>query len=154
MTYLSRATHFFVKIIVVITLAFGAMYLLGWLDVESGQLVNTLFNTPKGWIVMVAVVAISVMYPSLSFSKAAIRGNFAEEMEIMHKVLTLTGYKLVRQDADRSEYRAASLWKRLLNQFDDRITVGHEGSYITVSGLKKEVLRIEGLFTQYRLNEE
>lgn len=153
MIYLSRALHFFIKIVVVITLAFGVMYLFGWLDVADGQFAHTLLNTPRGWIVMAAIVVISVAYPSLSFARVAIRGDFDGERGIMDKVTAAIGYKSVHVDADRTEYRAVSIAKRIFNQFDDRITVSREGSYIIVSGLKKEVVRIESLFTQCRLND-
>ena len=154
MKYLSRALHFLIKIIVVISLAFGLMYLMGWLDVEQGQFWNMMFNTPKGWIVISAIVLISAIYPVLSFSTAYIRGDFDNERKIMDDLLTRIGYKQVYEDNDRSEYRVKNLWKKLFNQFDDRIVVSRDGSYITVSGLKKEVMRIESLFTQYRLNNE
>lgn len=154
MTYLSRALHFFIKIVVVISLVFAVMYFMGWLDVEEGQFWNTMFDTPKGWIVISAIVLISAIYPVLSFSTVSVRGDFDNERKIMDHVLTQIGYKQVYEDNDRSEYRVASLWKKLFNQFDDRITVSRNGSYITVSGLKKEVMRIESLFTQYRLNNE
>lgn len=154
MTYLSRALHFFIKIVVVISLAFAVMYFMGWLDVEEGQFWNMMFNTPKGWIVISAIVLISAIYPVLSFSTVSVRGEFDNERKIMDHVLTQIGYKQVYEDNDRAEYRVTSLWKKLFNQFDDRIVVSRNGSYITVSGLKKEVMRIESLFTQYRLNNE
>lgn len=154
MKYLGRALHFLIKIVVVISLAFGVMYLMGWLDVGQGQFWHMMFDTPKGWIVMSAIVLISAIYPVLSFSTAYIRGNFDDDRKDMDYVLTRIGYRQVYEDNDRSEYRVKSILKRLFNQFDDRIVVSRNGSYITVSGLKKEVMRIESLFTQYRLNNE
>lgn len=154
MIYINRALHFFLKMVVILTAAFGIMYLMGWLDVEQGQFTYALLNTPKGWAVMGLIVAISLAYPLLSFSKTAIRSDADCEMAVMDEVISRIGYVRVKQDEGHAEYRAQSFGKRVFNQFDDRITVERDGSYITVSGLKKDVLRIESLFMQYRLKEE
>lgn len=143
--------HFFIKMTVIIALAFGVMSLVGWLEVDDMPFREALLHTPRGWFVMGLIIVLALAYPLMSFKRVAIRGEFDRERSIMDRVIVGMGYRSVHQSADRAEYRAKSVMKRLLNQFDDRIVVSRDGNYIVVSGLKKEVVRIESLFVQYRI---
>ncbi len=154
MIYISRALHFFIKMVVVLTVAFGLMYLMGWMELDGSQFWDMLFDSTKGAIVIALVILVSAAYPLLSFTRVAIHGDFDRERNIIDRVVVGMGYKSVLQDADRAEYRVKSIAKKLFNQCDDRIVIARDGSFITVSGLKKEVLRIESLFMQYRANFE
>jgi hypothetical protein len=82
--------------------------------------------------------------------KTDIAGDLDRERAAMDRALGDLGFRVVQRDAGMTQYTYKSLGKRLLSQFDDKITVNGDGRYITVSGMKKDVVRVEAYFMQYR----
>lgn len=155
-TYLVRALHYFIKIIVILVLAFGVLYLLeSLLDgrqllMDKDLMLYTLLYTPKGWVVIGLILGLSAIYPLTSFTRVEIAGDFAKERAIMDRAMEDLGFRLVGHDSRQSEYRVKSLRKQLFSQFDDKITVSGNDRYITVSGMKKDVVRVEAYFMHHR----
>ena len=82
-----------------------------------------------------------------------LHGDIGDDRQAIIDTFADYGYSLSRQADDRLVFRSNSMWKRLTNQFDDVITVTSAGRYMTVEGLKKDVVRIE-LRLNSRLNPD
>lgn len=152
--YLTRALHYFLKIAVILAVAFGVLYLAGLLNVPPGQFFQTFFMTARGWIIIALVVVLSLSYPALSFTTVDIVGDFDRERELLDRAVAQFDFRASVQDREHAEYRLKSFAGRLFCQFDDRVTVRGEGRFISISGPKKYVGRIETYFMHYRTENE
>ena len=142
-----------IKIIVLLGIVFVILHFTGLLETEGKSFADAVIFSTKGKVLIAALVILALLYPSMSFTALDLRGDIDDDRQAIIDTFADYGYSLSRQADDRLVFRSNSIWKRLTNQFDDVITVTAAGRYMTVEGLKKDVVRIE-LRLNSRLNPD
>lgn len=144
--YLGRAVRHLLKLTLIVGALFAIMYLTGTLGVEPAELLGT-----RGVILVVAMVAISALFPLYGFDTVVVEGSVEGDRRAIVEALARGGYGLVGCDGGVLEFRARGLAKRLRYVGgDDRIVVRSVGERaIEISGIRREVeqarFRIVGL---------
>ncbi len=131
--YLSRASKCFVKLAILLAAVFAAMSLTGTLNLEGFM--------AKSAILGAVIVAWCLVYPLASFTTVSVRMPF--DAEQLRNVMASLDYRPENGGEDVLTFRARSILKRVLWQFDDRVTVRRDGSFVDIEGLKRIVPRIE-----------
>lgn len=146
MKYIVRMLCYIAKMVVILGMVFLILSLTGTLDVEPGQFAGTLFKSDRGMILMGALLLLSAVYPRLAFTTVDIRGNMQDDREALVNAFASCGYSLSRENDRRMVFRANGFGKRLATQWCDAITVTADGNFISMEGMKKEIVRIEARF--------
>lgn len=133
--YIGRALRHFVKLVLLVAVLFGIMYLTGTLAVAPSDLVGS-----RGFALLVAVVAISAAYPSYGFTSYTVEGSFEQSLPTIHKAMLACGYKSVGHTSEEVTFGATSPLKRLRYLGgDDRIVVSKmDEGHICISGVRRE----------------
>lgn len=145
--YITRALKYFLKLVIVIALALGALAVLGMLNERGSTLLETIFLSWRGAALGGALVLFSVIYPKISFDTVDVMGDLDAARGDVINAFASYGYSLDREGDDGMVFRADSKLRRLLWQFDDAVTVSRYDRCIRISGTKKIVPRV-----QLRLN--
>lgn len=144
--YVSRALRHLLKLTVWMVILFALMYVT-----------DTLAITPKaflgyrGIVLLVAMVAISLAYPTYGFSNVVVHASAKRDRALIQQAMEMSDYRQVGVTEEGAEiYRTKSPIKRLISAGDDAITVTPVGEdSIEIAGLRKEVegvrFRIVGL---------
>lgn len=143
MLYLSRALKCFLKLAVLLTVIFAVMNLTGTLETGGLPLAKALFGSVKGILLLGLIVVWSAVYPLVSFMRTSVRMQWDDSGERLVNAFAGIGYVLEGETEGRMTFRTRSVLRRVMWQFDDRVTVAKDGGFISIEGLKKVVPRVE-----------
>ena len=124
MRYLIRSAKYFV--------AFCVLYLVVvWLslkttrgmDVGIWDYILATFQTTKGQLLGVAVVALAAFYPRFGFMTRRVECDMEEQRDYIMQTFAVAGFSLKEESEDRTVFRAKSLLDRLVLLFEAEITV-------------------------------
>lgn len=133
--FLSRALKHFLKLTLLMALLFGVMVATDTLAIGPRQLLGY-----RGVILLVAMVAISLAYPSYGYSTVRLQASVATHREQIIAAMARNGYALQSEEQGVLTFRATGWWKRLTNMGDDALVVKQvEGDAVELSGVRKEV---------------
>ncbi len=141
MLYFSRALKCLFKLVVLLTVVFVAMSLTGTLETGGLPLLKALLASTRGIILMAVIVLWSAAYPFTSFTRMSVRMAWDEERIV--NAFAAYAYEPESRSEDKMTFRAKSVLRRVLWQFDDRVTVTRDGGFIDIEGLKRIVPRVE-----------
>ena len=142
--YIVRSLKYIVKMAVVIGAALFIMHLTGTLNVPGEDIMKTLFLSRNGMLLVGLLLLLALSYPKLSFAKVEVRAEMGANRKAIVEAFAAYGYAPVKEDGGMMVFRAESVAKRLLNQWDDAVTVtATDGGHIELEGLKKVVGRVE-----------
>jgi len=132
--YFARVCHRILRIAIFVALMFMLMF-----GATKGVLIST-----KGLLIFMALFLVDgLLYPLYGFTKREIRCDISKKRENIVNAFASCNYTVETSEESKMTFRAKSFIRRLNYGFDDRITVISDGQYITVEGLKREVVRIE-----------
>lgn len=129
-----------IQLVVIIGVVFVLMSLTGTLRESGMPFVRALFSQPRGWLLIGVVVAWALVHPLTSFTKESVR--MAMDRERLLNAMASLDYKIESEEHDRMTFRARSVARRLMWNFDDRVTVRQDGGFVDIEGLKRIVPRI------------
>lgn len=152
-TYILRSLKYIIKMVVLLGLLFVAMALTKTSAVSGEQLFTELFFSTKGLILLCALLAVAAAYPKFGFVKRDVRANMDEQRERIVNVFAACGYELEQHDNNKMTFRAMGKLKRALMMWDDAIDVESDGNYPSISGVRKEVVRVEFKLNSYLRDE-
>ena len=141
MLYFSRAAKCLLKLVILLTVVFVAMSLTGTLETGGMSLARKLFASTRGVVLLAVIVLWVVSYPLTSFSRVSLRMSW--DGERIKNAFAVYGYQLESEADERMTFRARSVLRRVLWQFDDRVTVTRDGGFVDIEGLKRIVPRVE-----------
>jgi hypothetical protein len=143
-TYILRALKYILRLFVLLAIVLIAMALTGTLNIEDGRVLEVLFLSNRGLILMALIILLGALYPKMSFMTADVRADMKNDRQTIIDSFAQLGYKLDSESDDTMIFRASKATQRFLMQWDDAVTVkAEEGTYISIEGLKRIVGRIE-----------
>lgn len=133
--YIGKVLRHFVKLVLIVGVLFVAMHLTGTLAIAPADLIGG-----RGFVLLVAVVAISATYPAYGFTSYTIEGDYESSLPDIHRAMLRCGYKAEGRSAERVVFRATSPLKRLRYLGgDDKVVVEKAGAnLIAISGVRRE----------------
>lgn len=121
------------KLAVIVGVVFGVLHLLGMLDLGKWRV--------NGPILGAVMVVWAGVYPLMSFMTANVK--MAMERERLVNAFASLDYVLVAEEGERMVFRARSILRRVLWNFDDAVSVTRDGGFIDIEGTKRIVPRVE-----------
>ncbi len=141
--YLVRALKCFLKLAILLALVFAAMSLTGTLNTGGLSMVQALFASTRGLVLLGVIVVWSAVYPIVSFCKVSVRMEFDRE-RLVDAFATYAYEPESESEAEgQMTFRCTSTLRKILWQFDDRVTVTRDGGFVDIEGLKRIVPRVE-----------
>jgi hypothetical protein len=100
---------------------------------------------------LILIFAYSLVYPVIAFTtlKRYLNGSYSDNQQHFEKVFETLGFEKESDSSERIVYRKKSRLTRFLQWGEDRVVINTSSSPVTISGLRKNVKRIDILFDQY-----
>lgn len=140
--YILRSLRYILRMVVLLGIVFALMAVLGLLDTGGSTLLRALFLSRNGLLLLGILVILAGMYPRLSFAEVMVRGNIHTDRTKIKEVMAAYGYLPTVEEEDRMVFRAATLSRKILAQWDDAVTVTGQGDRLYIEGMKKDIFRI------------
>lgn len=136
--YLLRTLIYLVRMVLLIVAIYLVMDATDTLAVHYNELLGT-----RGLILAVALLGISIAYPSYGYVSRTARASFGADRAAIIRAFGHIGYALHSEESGRMTFRASSIFKRVWNMGDDKIVVTPiDEQTVEVSGLRKEVVQV------------
>lgn len=137
--YPIRAVKYFLFLLVLFVVLFGAMLALGQTSIE--RLVQVFYT--RSWILLALFVGLPLVYPLIGYAAREVRGNLGEGRRAVERALAMSGYTVTENAPERIVAHASGI-KKVSLLFEDRIVVTAEGNrFVRIEGARREVVRIE-----------
>jgi hypothetical protein len=152
--YIRRSAKFIVYIVLIFLLILGVFPLISHgkpLVVSMHDLLqNSRFTLMFGML-----IAYGLVYPMISFVriKRHLNSSFARNRDKFERAFTALDYILTEETTDKLVYRKKSHLSRLLQWYEDEITVYTNENPVIISGFRKWVIRVDRIIDQYLLKE-
>ena len=152
--YIRRSAKFIVYIILIFLLILGVFPLIS----HGKPLVvsmHDLLQNSRFTLMFGLLIAYGMVYPMISFVtiKRHLNGTFAVNRDKFERAFTALDYILTEETPDKLVYRKKSQLSRLLQWYEDEITVFTHENLVIISGFRKWVIRIDRIIDQYLLKE-
>ncbi len=137
-TYILRAVKYFLSLLILLGVIFAFMFLSG---ASSPEDFIEAFISQKGALLLTALIFLSATYPFFGYTKREIKHPLDEEKLL--KVMDSCGYTLKHRIDDSLVFNAQNVIKKIKSLGEDKIVITPSDNGFTMSGLRKEVVRIE-----------
>lgn len=154
MRYLVRALKYIVYFAVIFFLIVGIVYLFSS-QKAAGISFTDLFKEGSLPKIAIFFVAVSAIYPMLSFYKKPVHlnGDFTKYAEMVDEVMKSFGYVKEKDEQGCVTYIKEGVYARLARMFEDRVTFTTADNPVYVEGYRKDLLRILSVLN-YRIRQE
>ena len=126
--------------------AIAVMQLANLTTLTLEQMLATLTQTSKGWILVIFAIVSSAAYPRLGYRTHRFKGNLKVNRDKIVNVLASTKCVLIAERDSQMEFVEntgfSKISKYYAEKIADRITVKQEGDDITIEGRGKLTYRI------------
>ena len=147
--YVLSSIKYLLKMGFLMAAIYGAMYITGTLGITTEELLGT-----KGIILAVALLALSIAYPSYGFVHRTVKASIVADREEIIAAFRQNGYSLRKESEGEMVFHASAPLKRLWHLGDDRIVVRPiDGFNIDLYGIRKEVVQTEFRITSYLIGK-
>ncbi len=147
MRYLIRSIKYFVALCVLMVGIMALNLSTGIASLSLDETFYVMFHTPRGMLLPVAVVLLSLFYPKFGFIRRRVEGNMTTYREQLINAMSNVGYSQRSEENGVLRFRADNFVRRLMMLFDDEISVYQAGDEIVLDGNRRGVARVE-----YRLD--
>lgn len=112
--------------------------------------IDEISNDRRMLTFLVLIFAYSLVYPVIAFTtiKRYLNGSYSDNQKHFEKVFETLGFEKESDSPDSIVYRKKSRLTRFLQWGEDRVVINTSSSPVTISGLRKNVKRIDALFDQ------
>lgn len=134
----------------------GAMILTRTTPFTAREAAEVFFCTPRGWLLIGALVLLSAAYPRFGFCRRRIEGDLDVHRTQLLNAFRSEGYGLAGEADGTLRFRAEGLLQRVMQLGEDEIRVSQYGQWIEFDGRRKAVVRIAYRLENYiaRSHEE
>lgn len=153
-TYFRRAVKYFIQLIVLFVILFSFMHLTGTAADNGDQSISQILMTQRGLLLAIAVVVLSLLYPRFGFVSRTVQGTDREQII---KAFAVSGFVPMSGSNDNPNeivFHADNLSKKIFTLWEDKITVTINDKETVVSGIRKEVVKIEFRLKAFLQNDE
>ncbi|HHV03957.1 MAG: hypothetical protein WCQ69_02455 [Bacteroidales bacterium] len=93
---------------------------------------------------IILIVAFSVVYPFIGFSKKEIYTNrpMAEDKETVICIVGESGFILVSDQDGKMVFKAKRITMRIFRVFEDKITIKYNDNPLIIEGMRRDMQRI------------
>lgn len=138
--YFIRALKYFLFLVVFFVVIFGGMLLLKQSSLDT---LLTIWGTKQARGLIIAFIAIPLIYPFIGYVRRDVRGSFTEKRAIIDRVLAMSGYTVTEDTPEKIVAYTKGI-KKVSLLFEDRVEITPAGSqFVTISGPRKEVSKME-----------
>jgi len=154
LTYLRRM----VKYLLVIAIVFF-LFLILLPAVSENRSVNDsimdIIGNDRSRILLILIFAMAFIYPIISFVKKEryLNGDFEKNRADIEKALSDLHYFQLRERDSKLVFRKKSGFMRMMYYWEDKIEIDISNNPILISGIRKEVRRLEKILDNYLLKE-
>ncbi len=143
MRYFVKSLKYFVVLCVLYVALMWLMNVTGLTLFTLQDDLYILLHTPKGWLMIAAVVILSAAYPRFGFVTRRVEGDVEEHRRQLITAMQVAGWSLRSEDKAEGTmtFRADGL-ARAMALWEDEITVRQYGQWIELSGLRRTVVRV------------
>lgn len=154
-TYFRRVLKYFIQLVVLFVILFTFMFLTGTAADNGDRTLSQILISQRGLLLAVVVVVLSLLYPRFGFVTREIKSSVADTNEQIMKAFAVSGYELSKSEsAETMVFRADNIAKRILTLWEDKITVTEKDGCVTISGIRKEVVKVEFRLKSFLQNDE
>ena len=106
-------------------------------------------------ILLILILIMAFIYPVISFVKKEryLNGDFQKNREDIEKALSDLHYILLNEEGPKLVYRKKSGFMRMMYYWEDNIEIDISNNPILISGVRKEIRRLEKILDNYLLKE-
>lgn len=139
MRYFQRSIKYFLSLCIVYVVILYVLSFTEMMVLTRDETFRAIFSTPRGAVMVVAIVALSAAYPFFGFMRRTIKGDFTKEQDIIIKAFESQGFRVHQRYDYRLIFVASNLFKRISMLFEDHILVTQQGDDIEIRGNRKGV---------------
>ena len=154
MRYFVRALKYLVYFAIIFVVMVSVIYLFSSQKAE-GLPFSDLFKEGSLPLIALFFVAVSAIYPALSFQKKQLylNGDFTKYAEMVDEVMKSQDYVGEKREDGCYTYLKRGTYARLSRMYEDRITFTTSDNPVLVEGYRKDLLRILSMLN-YRIRQE
>ncbi len=146
--YFRRVTKFILYLAVIFVLVLGVAPLL--FGQKPKMTFNEILHNQRMVLFLAFLLAYAMVYPLVAFVKVKrhLNGTFAENREHFEKAFSTLEYIKIKETEDCVVFRKKSKLTRLIQWYEDSITVFTGENPVIISGMRKPVTRIDTIIDQ------
>ncbi len=141
--YFLRVFKYLLRMVILLSAVFALMLVTGTSEVSAEVFISNLFDTEKGSILLIALIAVALTYPKFGYVKRTIIIDFTSNRDGILQILNKSGYSLYAEEESKITLRATSPFKRVIMLGDDKMTLNKERNSIIIEGVRKDVAMAE-----------
>lgn len=143
--YIVRSLHYAIRLVLLLAIVFVILHFTGTLNTGGAGFFEALFMSTRGAILIAILILLAGLYPRWAFGAVRIEATVKENREQIMKAFEMSDYVLEKEQYPEMIFRAKTMKKKILMQFDDAMTVieDSDSNFIYVEGHKKELGKIE-----------
>jgi hypothetical protein len=152
--YIRRSVKFIIYIILIFVLVLGIFPLISH-GKPLIQSMHELLQNSRFTLMFGLLIAYGMAYPMISFVKLKrhLNGSFAENRDKFEKAFAALNYIKTDETPDKVIYRKEKQFSRLLQWYEDEITVYTTENPVIISGFRKWVIRLDRMIDQSLIRE-
>ncbi len=148
MKYFLRAFKYLFSLCALYFVVIYTMHAFGLSALPPHQTLAVLVGTSRGWIMIVAVLALSFSYPVFGFMKQEVSGDITKNRDQIIAAFAANGFSLKSSSKGEMRFVSDNLIKKITFLFEDQIIVAQVGDKLVVEGIRRAVpyiiYRLEG----------
>ncbi len=137
MKYFLRAFKYLLSLCILYFAVIYAMYAFGLSALPPEQTLAILVDSSRGWIMIIAVLALSFSYPVFGFMKQEVSGDMIKNRDQIISSFAVNGFVLKNSSNGEMVFGSDNLIKKITFLFEDKITVAQVGDKLVVEGIRR-----------------
>ena len=153
--YIRRSPKFILYIVFIFFLILGVFPLIAQ-GKPLSESMNELLESSKFTIMFGLLIAYGFAYPLITFVniKRHLNGSFEENRDKFERAFAALDYVLTEETREKIVFRKKSQFSRLVQWYEDEITLSILENPVIISGFRKWVMRLDKIIDQYIVKEK
>lgn len=147
--YLRREIKFLIYIIVIFVVFLVVVPMLG--GRKPAYTFDEILSDRRMMMFLVLILGYALVYPFIAYTtvKRYLNGSYNDNKEYFEKAFTESGFEKTMDSHEKIVYRKTSKLTRFLQWGEDTVIIDPNANPVTISGLRKNVKRIDVLIDRY-----
>lgn len=142
-TYTRRAVKYLIWLTLLFVLIFTLMMATGTSAQSPAESLQILFGSQRGLLMIGMILVLALFYPRFGFVRREIKANLDTDREKIIQAFEMSRFMLVCEEGNRLTFRTRLPIQRALLLWEDTVTLTADDNYVTIEGIRKEVVKIE-----------